>query len=241
MDAVGTGLARRPAPRPLALSLREIVYGGNDGIVTTFAVVAGFAGAGAGETVAIGSVAVLLFGLANLFADATSMGLGAYLSGRAEHDVYAVEHRRLTAEIAGDAAACAGEATDRLIDRGLSPDDAAAIARVFARNPALLAETLMRERAGLGRPDDRSPARAGLVTFASFLAFGTIPLAPYLGGVVPTVAFPLAIGATFAALAALGTLRWRVTGGPAGRAIAETLAVGGVCAVVAFAVGLAFR
>ena len=62
--------------------LREIVYGGNDGIVTTFAVVAGFAGAGAEGAAAVGAIAVLLCGLANVFADAASLGLGPFRASR---------------------------------------------------------------------------------------------------------------------------------------------------------------
>jgi len=68
--------------------LREIVYGGNDGIVTTFAVVAGFAGAQkdpASSSIPI--FTVLLFGIANLLADGLSMGLGSFLSLRAKQDV----------------------------------------------------------------------------------------------------------------------------------------------------------
>ena len=59
----------------------EVVYGWIDGIVTTFAVVAGFVGAGASATLGdIWPLAVVLFGLANLFGDGVSMGLGKYLS-----------------------------------------------------------------------------------------------------------------------------------------------------------------
>jgi len=68
--------------------LKQIIYGGNDGIVTTFAIVAGFAGAGAEGAAQIGGIAVLLFGVANLLADATAMGLGEFLSARSEQDVY---------------------------------------------------------------------------------------------------------------------------------------------------------
>ena len=74
-----------------AAYLKEIVYGGNDGIVTTFAVVAGFAGAHANGHSYIPAITVLLFGLANLFADATSMGLGNFLAIRTEQDIYAHE------------------------------------------------------------------------------------------------------------------------------------------------------
>ena len=88
----GGALARHKADEhritPLQDYIRQIVYGGNDGIVTTFAVVAGFAGLAAEGTAEVGVLAVLLFGLANLFADATAMGLGEFLSARSEQDVY---------------------------------------------------------------------------------------------------------------------------------------------------------
>lgn len=58
--------------------LRAAVYGANDGIITTFAVVAGVAGAGLSSTV------ILVLGIANLFADGLSMGLGDYLGERSE-------------------------------------------------------------------------------------------------------------------------------------------------------------
>lgn len=63
--------------------LREIVYGGTDGIVTTFAIAAGFTGASISNSHEIAYGAVIIFGLANLFADATSMGVGNFLSNRA--------------------------------------------------------------------------------------------------------------------------------------------------------------
>ncbi len=65
--------------------LSEIVYGGNDGIITTFAIVSGFVGANSSpEAIPLGIGVVLLFGMANLLADAFSMGIGNYLSQRAE-------------------------------------------------------------------------------------------------------------------------------------------------------------
>src|SRR6056297_2488855 len=74
--------------------LKQIVFGGTDGIVTTFAIVAGFAGAQAEGVAQVGGLAVLLFGLANLFADAVSMGLGEFLSLRAQHDLYRTRKSR---------------------------------------------------------------------------------------------------------------------------------------------------
>src|SRR3989338_8244680 len=62
--------------------IQDIVYGGHDGIITTFAVVAGTAGADLPHYI------VIILGLANLFADAVSMGAGAFLSLKSELDHY---------------------------------------------------------------------------------------------------------------------------------------------------------
>ena len=68
----------------------DLIYGANDGILTTFAVVAGVSGG------ALSSRAVLIVGIANLFADGLSMGVGNYLSIRARES--ALEHQRLPDE-----------------------------------------------------------------------------------------------------------------------------------------------
>ncbi|WP_435347158.1 VIT1/CCC1 transporter family protein [Haloarchaeobius sp. HRN-SO-5] len=60
--------------------LAEVIYGANDGIVTTFAVVSGVAGAALNPSI------VLILGAANLFADGFSMGMSNYLSRRSEMD-----------------------------------------------------------------------------------------------------------------------------------------------------------
>lgn len=61
--------------------LREFVYGGIDGAITTFAVVAGATGAGFSAAV------VIVLGVANLIADGISMGVGSYLSSKSELEV----------------------------------------------------------------------------------------------------------------------------------------------------------
>jgi vacuolar iron transporter family protein len=65
--------------------IRDLVYGANDGIITTFAVVAGVAGG------ALSAQAVLIVGAANLFADGLSMGVGNYLGIRAEEGSRALQ------------------------------------------------------------------------------------------------------------------------------------------------------
>jgi VIT1/CCC1 family predicted Fe2+/Mn2+ transporter len=66
--------------------IRDLVYGANDGIITTFAVVAGVAGG------ALSHTAVLVVGAANLAADGLSMAVGNFLSIRANESAREVEN-----------------------------------------------------------------------------------------------------------------------------------------------------
>jgi VIT1/CCC1 family predicted Fe2+/Mn2+ transporter len=219
--------------------LREIVYGGNDGIVTTFAVVAGFAGAGAEGAAAVGAIAVLLFGLANLFADATSMGLGAFLATRSAQDIYRAARIRELREIHEKPERERAELFEILSAKGVPEPDIHAFADLYRRNPELLADFMMQHEIGMPDPSGGNPALDGLATFLSFIFFGAIPLVPYFLRDPDRTTFHWSVLATFLALALLGLLRWRVTGESVTRCVAETVAVGGVCAVIAYAVGMA--
>ncbi len=218
-------------------NFRQIVYGGNDGIVTTFAVVAGFAGARAEGTVEIGLIAVIIFGFANLIADATSMGLGEFLSSRSEQDVYhstRLKERHLL-ETAPEAEF--EEVVALLKLRGLSENDALSLAKELKKHPELTLDFMMTYEFGLPDPTDVNPAVKALYTFVSFLIFGFIPLAPYTIGMALEDAFTMSIVATGLALIMLGLFRWFVTKENLLRCVIETLAVGGTCALVAYGVG----
>ena len=245
-EAAGGGdLARHRAQEhritPLQDYIRQIVYGGNDGIVTTFAVVAGFAGLAAEGTAEVGVVAVLLFGLANLLADATSMGLGEFLSARSEQDVYRAIREKERREIDRNPADEIAETVEILEERGVTPGDAREMAAILARNPEMMADFMMQYEIGLADPTDETPWLNGAVTFGSFVAFGAVPLVPYFVMRADVATFAASCATTLAALVALGVLRWRVSTEGFARCVGETLLVGGACAVVAFAVGLAFR
>lgn len=217
--------------------LKQIVYGGTDGIVTTFAIVAGFAGAQAEGVAEVGTIAVLLFGLANLFADGVSMGLGEFLSLRAQHDLYRAhraEERRRSFETPDQQCT---RLTEILRAKGLSPQDAADASAIFTRHPDVMAEMILAEETGLRDPDGESPARNGTFTFAAFITFGAVPLIPYLLLDATPATTRLSILATGVALVLLGLLRWHASGERLWRSVGETVLVGTVCAAVAFGVG----
>jgi VIT1/CCC1 family predicted Fe2+/Mn2+ transporter len=224
---------------PLQDNLRQIVFGGNDGIVTTFAVVAGFAGAQSDGILEIGTLAVLLFGFANLFADATSMGLGEFLSSRSQRDVYnKIRHQEL-AHIKKRPEAERDEVLAILDHRGVNDADSAQFVAVLERNPEMMADFMMSYEFGMPDPEEDSPITNGLYIFFSFLVFGLVPLLPYLFLPAEAATFSYSVFATFAALFALGFLRWFATLERLMACLMETVLVGGVCAIVAYGVGLA--
>ena len=120
--------------------LKEIVYGGTDGIVTTFAVVAGFAGVNSAPNVALPIMTVLLFGLANLFADGLSMGLGDFLSQRAENEMFQHHKSIELAEIKTNPDHEAKETIDLLVEKGFAKEDAKALTEIYQKNPDYWAE-----------------------------------------------------------------------------------------------------
>ena len=218
--------------------LKQIVYGGNDGIVTTFAIVAGFAGAQADGIAQIGGIAVLVFGLANLFADAISMGLGEFLSMRSQHDLYRNRRAREMIEITQNPKQERGELVQILLQRGVPDSDAGTLADLLIRHPQITGDLMMTYEFGMLDPDEENPARSGFMTFLSFLIFGAVPLVPYFLLDPEPQTFWLSVGATLAALISLGLLRWSATGERLARTVSETVLVGTVCAVVAYTVGV---
>ncbi|SEK92416.1 VIT1/CCC1 transporter family protein [Roseovarius nanhaiticus] len=217
--------------------LKQIVYGGNDGIVTTFAIVAGFAGAQADGVAQIGGVAVLVFGLANLFADAVSMGLGEFLSTRSQHDLYRNRRASEMREIVSDPEHERMELFEILRQRGVPAGEADTLTTIVARHPELMADLMMTYEFGMLDPDEDSPALSGFMTFLSFVIFGSVPLIPYFLLDPTSETFWLSVAATGAALVALGVVRWSATGERLVRTVGETVLVGTVCALVAFGVG----
>nr|WP_084794263.1 VIT1/CCC1 transporter family protein [Pseudoponticoccus marisrubri] len=211
--------------------LRDVVYGAIDGAVTTFAIVAGVAGAGLSPFV------IVALGLANVLADGFSMAAGNYSATKAELDdisrLRAVEERHIRLDPEGERR----ELRTILANKGLSgPTLEAAVDQIAARRDSWIAE-MMQGEYGLG-PTDPHPLRAALVTFAAFLVAGMIPLLPFVLGIGE--AFFLSSALTLAAFFAIGTLKSHWSLSPWWRSGAETLAIGGAAAGIAYGVGTLF-
>lgn len=237
-----THLAREHRQTAFSQYLREIVYGGNDGIVTTFAIVAGFAGAQQDPAASnLPVLSVLLFGLANLFADGLSMSLGSFLSLRADQDVYRSTKAKERHEIMTEPQSEFDETVEILTRKGFSDKDATAIASLYRKNTSYWTEFMMKDELEMTNPENEKPYAIALSTFFSFVAFGAIPLLPYIFRISGTSLFVWSIGFTALALLLLALIRAWVTQRHIAQSILETLLVGGAAAATAYVVGTFFR
>lgn len=233
------------AQSALADYFKEVIYGGIDGIVTTFAVVAGFTGAAVASetTTQLTFMVVLLFGLANLFADATSMGLGNFLSVRSEKDLYRAARREEERAVRAQPEAERAETIALLERKGFTASQAAALADIYATNETYWVDFMMQHERELPDPRGTKEVFTGLATFSSFMVFGVVPLLPFIfqqEGTAET-AFMYSCAGTLAALIALALLKWRVIGTRLGASLFEVVTVGSVAAIIAFLVGTFFK
>jgi len=210
--------------------LRDWIYGGIDGAVTTFSIVAGVVGAD------LSAVVLLVLGFANLLADGFAMAASNYTATRAEHDDYervlGIERRHIALVPEGERE----EIRQIFAGKGFSGDDLDRVVAVITSDLALWARTMAAEEYGLS-PTIRSPILAALSTFAAFLVCGAIPLVSYLSadGLVACV---VATGVTFFAVGAIKS-RWSSSGWV--RSGLQTFAIGMGAAALAFGVGLGLR
>lgn len=212
----------------------EFIYGGIDGSVTTFAVVAGAAGA------QLESSIVIILGFANLIADGFAMSVGSYLSTKSEKENYekhkAIEYwevdhlpdkeREEIREIY-EAKGFEGELLEQVVDKITEDKDR-------------WVDVMMKEELEMTK-ESKSPIQMGAVTFISFLILGFIPLIVYVidypGGGFSGDLFVYSSVMTFITFAGIGFAKSYVTKSNKLRSTLETLFLGGSAAVLAYFVG----
>ena len=214
--------------------IKSVIYGGLDGIITTFAVVAGVAGASLQPAI------VLILGFANLIADGISMAIGDYLSTRAEQEYEASERKREEWEVDNYPEGEMTEMVELYESKGLSKIEAKKIVGILSKNRKAWIDIMMVEELGIVSSDE-SPLKNALATFLSFAIFGFIPLLTYvLGNFIPLLrarSFLFAGVLTGLTLFVLGALKTALTTRSWLRSGLEMLLVGGAAAAAAYGIG----
>ncbi|WP_425418138.1 VIT1/CCC1 transporter family protein [Oricola indica] len=213
--------------------LRDFIYGGIDGAVTTFAIVAGVVGASLSANV------VIILGLANLLADGLSMAASNYSGTKTEIDdrnrLRAMEIRHIAEDPDGERE----EIRQILALKGLEGETLEhAVEAITSDRERWIAMMLADEHGQSGAL--RDPMKSAVSTFLAFLACGAVPLLPYL--LLPIdQAMPVALTMTSIVFFAIGSIksRWSVTRWWTSGL--ETLIIGLGAATAAFLIGYMLR
>jgi len=214
----------------------SMVFGGLDGIITTFAVVSGVVGAQLSPAI------IVIMGLANLLGDGISMSLGAFISQKSEKEYYDRESQREAWEIEHFPEGEKNELIAIYQQQGYSSAEAKQITKIKTANKQRWLAAMMSEELGLAK-DDSSPVVAALVTFAAFVLCGLLPLMVYLAAQLFKFSLPdmnsfvISLILSAVALFCLGAAKYFITHRNPIISGLEMLLVGGLAASLAYLVG----
>jgi predicted membrane protein (TIGR00267 family) len=228
---LATHLADERRKASLLGEIREAIFGAQDGLVSTLAVVSTVAGASADR------YPVLIAGIASGLAGVFSMAAGEYMSSKSQHEIFEAQivgERDEVEERPGEAEA---EVAFMFEEDGLPAETSASMARAMARHPDVLLKTMVEKELGLThRLAEGTPLQGALVMGAAFGIGAAVPIIPYvvLGVDVATWA---SVVATAAVLFGIGVLKSRWTRRSWLRSGAEILVLGAVAGVAGFFFG----
>ena len=210
--------------------IREVVFGGQDGLLSTMLLVTALAVSD------IGNTAVLIGGLAGALAGMVSMATGAFLGSRAEQDLQRSEIEKEAQELQEHPAEELAELVVLYQREGLSFKEAQGVADHIAADKDLWLRTMIEKELGLSAEVTTNPVKDALVMGVAFIAGAIIPVLPYFfddGG----IAIVASVAATLVALFALGMLKGRIVRKSTLLQGLEILAIGGVAAGVGWVLG----
>lgn len=218
--------------------LPNFVYGGIDGAVTTFAVVAGVEGAGLSVPV------ILILGFANLFADGFSMAVGKYSSDKADLEQFQkireVEFNHLKTKTEHERQ----EVREILERYNFTGKDLKRAMEIVTADPEAWVDLMMRHEFNL-TIENTEPIKGALSTLISFIVIGFIPLVGYtfrsFFGFSESYTFVFASAATLLALFVVGAVKSRFTVRFWGFSGLETMLAGGAAAAIAYGVGFLLK
>jgi len=160
-------------PRDDGSWLRDLILGGQDGLVNVLGIVLGVSAASTNVKV------LLAAGLAATFAEGVSMGAVAWTSSRAQADHHEKERDRRLRQLQTNP-----EQTRRDLERiygekGFKGELLAQIVATIAADPKIALRTLMNEDLGLEPADDRTVTRSAIIVGLSTIAGSIVPLIPF--------------------------------------------------------------
>ncbi len=176
-------------------SIREVVFGVQDGILTTLGIITGV-GVAEGDR-----AAVFISGFLALLAGALSMGMGEYLGRKSEREVIRATIEMEKREMAEDPQAEFAEQVAYYKLKGFSADEAQMIVRRLAQHPDIYLYEMMRDEFGIDpREADQSSLRGPVAIGASYAVGSFVPILAFL------IPFPMLTSTLVALAFAVGGL-----------------------------------
>ncbi len=215
-------------------TVRDLVIGTADGLTVPFALAAALSGAVAANPL------IVTAGLAEIAAGCVAMGLGGYLAARTDAEHYASERRREEEETHTYPDRERWEVAAILHRYGVRGEVLRQAVEAIASDRRKWVDFMMRFELDLSEPDPSRAAKSAATIGGAYAVGGLIPLAPYMIFSTTTPALLVSSGVTAMALFGFGWLKARATGLPPLRVATQTLAIGGVAAMVAYAVASLF-
>ncbi len=212
--------------------LRDWIYGGIDGSVTTFAVVSGVVGARLAPAV------IVILGVANLLGDGFSMAASNYSATRTEREELDTIRNREERHIDEFPSGEREEVRQIFAAKGLGGDDLERVVSAVTADRELWIRTMLTDEYGLS-PNVRSPLAAALSTFLAFFACGAVPLLPFIASARHSIVVSLA--STAAVFFCIGAAKSLWLSIPWWRSGIETFFIGSVAAALAFGAGVILK
>lgn len=184
--------------------IREALFGMQDGIVSTLAVVTAV-GAATGD-----SYNVLIAGIASALAGVFSMAAGEYMSSKSQREIYIAQIENEREEVRDRPAEAEAEVAYMLEAEGLSEAAARRVAAELAREPTVLLKTMVEKELGLVLEEGPGALQGALVMGGSFGLASIVPILPYL--LLPIAIAPFAsIGLCVVVVFVIGVIKTRWT------------------------------
>ncbi len=210
--------------------LREVVFGAQDGLLSTVALVTGVAVAVENQTT------VLVAGLAAALPGMLSMATGAFLGSRAEQDVQRAEIAREAQELEDNPAEELAELVVLYQREGKTYQEARHLADEIAQDKELWLRTLVEKELGISPDETSSPVKDALTMGIAFILAAIVPIFPHFfleGG----AAISISIAAALTGLFILGVGKGRlVQRSPLLQGL-EILTIGAISAGIGFGLG----
>ena len=215
--------------------LRQIILGGQDGLVNVLGIVLGLAAA-VGVNKDVGAGAVIIGGLAATFAESISMAAVAYTSGKAQRDYYYKELGNEKREMKEVPEVEREEIRVIYMKKGFRGKQLEDIVRHICSDEKLWLETMMNEELGLSESKDIDPLREGMVVGGAALVGSLVPLAAFF---LPPVKAAIAPSLVISSLAlfATGAYKTRITLGAWWKGGLEMMAIGVAAAIIGYGIG----